>query len=240
MKPSIIVILLCTRTVYQLLLVLCISVLLLLCISYYWYCVLVYQLFVHVQHIIFILLQEYDINYVPCSGLTGDNLIKCFNESHLCNWYKGSSLVQCIGKYIYKLYDYKCKSYTNAINQQFYSGTSEQRTCWGQLFSPFQRGCPLFRGSKCRFVERVFLLCPLFRGSFLEVPMQMSITYIHNFILIAIEPHPQSMYYPLVAMCLQFFSCQIILILQKDQQINHLDVVWPTYSKLTYLKVYVQ
>eukprot|EP00761_Pharyngomonas_kirbyi_P007092 gb/GECH01007101.1/.p1 GENE.gb/GECH01007101.1/~~gb/GECH01007101.1/.p1 ORF type:complete len:643 (+),score=125.05 gb/GECH01007101.1/:1-1929(+) len=39
--------------------------------------------------------RKQDINFVPCSGLTGENLLTC-EESDLKEWYNGSSLVEAI------------------------------------------------------------------------------------------------------------------------------------------------
>lgn len=36
--------------------------------------------------------------YVPCSGLTGENLTKCCNEPLLREWYNGPTLLDRIGK----------------------------------------------------------------------------------------------------------------------------------------------
>ena len=42
--------------------------------------------------------QESDVVYVPCSGLTGENLTKCCNEPLLRKWYNGPTLLDRIGK----------------------------------------------------------------------------------------------------------------------------------------------
>lgn len=38
-----------------------------------------------------------DVTYVPCSGLTGENLIKNPDEPALKSWYSGPTLVDLIG-----------------------------------------------------------------------------------------------------------------------------------------------
>ena len=49
-------------------------------------------------HSIFLrVFQESDVNFVPCSGLTGENLTKHAKESSLKNWYKGPSMIERIG-----------------------------------------------------------------------------------------------------------------------------------------------
>lgn len=54
------------------------------------------------------LIQESDVSYVPCSGLSGENLTEKAKESSLIEWYKGESLVDKIGELqlleIYKQY----------------------------------------------------------------------------------------------------------------------------------------
>ena len=56
------------------------------------------------------LFQEADVEYIPCSGLTGQNLKEKATESKLNQWYKGPCLVEQIGKessivfYIFQLY----------------------------------------------------------------------------------------------------------------------------------------
>ena len=42
--------------------------------------------------------KEKDICYIPCSGLSGENLTKPPTEPKLADWYKGPTLVQQIGK----------------------------------------------------------------------------------------------------------------------------------------------
>lgn len=38
-----------------------------------------------------------DITYIPCSGLTGENLVKSPSDSDLVSWYSGPTLIQVIG-----------------------------------------------------------------------------------------------------------------------------------------------
>ncbi|XP_068628525.1 protein HBS1 [Battus philenor] len=40
--------------------------------------------------------KESDVTFVPCSGLTGENLVKPPNELELCRWYKGPCLLDVI------------------------------------------------------------------------------------------------------------------------------------------------
>lgn len=42
--------------------------------------------------------KESDITYVPCSGLTGENLVKPPTNPELISWYKGPTLSTVIGK----------------------------------------------------------------------------------------------------------------------------------------------
>ena len=43
--------------------------------------------------------KEQDVTYVPCSGLTGENLHQRSKLEALCSWYSGPSLVEIIGIY---------------------------------------------------------------------------------------------------------------------------------------------
>lgn len=43
--------------------------------------------------------KESDVTYIPCSGLTGENLVKPPVDSELVSWYHGPTLVNVIGKY---------------------------------------------------------------------------------------------------------------------------------------------
>lgn len=42
--------------------------------------------------------KDSDVVYVPCSGLTGENLVKPPNADALKSWYKGPTLLEAIGK----------------------------------------------------------------------------------------------------------------------------------------------
>ena len=42
--------------------------------------------------------RETDVTFVPCSGLTGQNLVDKPTENGLLSWYQGSTLLQVIGK----------------------------------------------------------------------------------------------------------------------------------------------
>ncbi|EDV23377.1 uncharacterized protein TRIADDRAFT_64067 [Trichoplax adhaerens] len=43
--------------------------------------------------------KESDVRYVPCSGLTGENLVKPSDTQALTTWYKGPSLLDCIDNF---------------------------------------------------------------------------------------------------------------------------------------------
>lgn len=43
--------------------------------------------------------RESDVTFVPCSGLTGQNLVAAPTENELLSWYKGSCLLNVIGKF---------------------------------------------------------------------------------------------------------------------------------------------
>lgn len=55
--------------------------------------------FVHVsvEFLSLSLLQDSDVVYVPCSGLTGENLVGPCKEPLLLKWYNGPSLLDRIG-----------------------------------------------------------------------------------------------------------------------------------------------
>lgn len=44
--------------------------------------------------------KDSDVVYVPCSGLTGENLVKEPTNSELLKWYKGPTLLKVIGKFV--------------------------------------------------------------------------------------------------------------------------------------------
>ena len=44
--------------------------------------------------------KDADTSYIPVSGLSGENLVKPISEPKLSQWYKGSTLVEQIGKAI--------------------------------------------------------------------------------------------------------------------------------------------
>ena len=58
--------------------------------------------------------RESDVTYIPCSGLTGQNLVTAPTEDSLLKWYKGPCLLEVIGKYTfffnfnYELGQYQC------------------------------------------------------------------------------------------------------------------------------------
>ena len=51
-------------------------------------------------------LQELDVSYVPCSGLTGENLVKPSTVPELTSWYGGPTLLATIGKLCMYMYMY--------------------------------------------------------------------------------------------------------------------------------------
>lgn len=44
--------------------------------------------------------KDSDVVYVPCSGLTGENLVKEPTDSELLKWYKGPTLFKVIGMFV--------------------------------------------------------------------------------------------------------------------------------------------
>lgn len=42
--------------------------------------------------------KESDVTFIPCSGLTGENLVKPAAEVDFVKWYSGPTLIQVIGK----------------------------------------------------------------------------------------------------------------------------------------------
>lgn len=42
--------------------------------------------------------KDKDLTYIPCSGMTGENLVKPPTEPELLSWYKGPTLLSVIGK----------------------------------------------------------------------------------------------------------------------------------------------
>ena len=43
--------------------------------------------------------QDSDVSYVPCSGLTGENLVKASAVPELISWYSGPTLLTTIGNH---------------------------------------------------------------------------------------------------------------------------------------------
>lgn len=41
--------------------------------------------------------KESDVTYIPCSGMTGENLVKPPTEPQLLSWYNGPTLISVIG-----------------------------------------------------------------------------------------------------------------------------------------------
>lgn len=42
--------------------------------------------------------RDADVVYVPCSGLTGENLVEPCKDPKFCAWYSGPTLIQAIGE----------------------------------------------------------------------------------------------------------------------------------------------
>ena len=55
--------------------------------------------------------KDSDVSYIPCSGLTGENLVKPATSTELIKWYDGPTLIQIIGNLLtcctYELLDPK-------------------------------------------------------------------------------------------------------------------------------------
>lgn len=43
--------------------------------------------------------KDSDVSYIPCSGLTGENLVKKPADADLLSWYNGPTLISVIGMY---------------------------------------------------------------------------------------------------------------------------------------------
>lgn len=43
--------------------------------------------------------KESDVTYIPCSGLTGENLVKEPSDPELISWYNGPTLINVIGMF---------------------------------------------------------------------------------------------------------------------------------------------
>lgn len=44
--------------------------------------------------------KEQDVKFLPCSGMSGENLVKPSTESQLLSWYNGPTLIDVIGKHL--------------------------------------------------------------------------------------------------------------------------------------------
>lgn len=42
--------------------------------------------------------KDSDVFYIPCSGLTGENLVKPATDPELTKWYSGQTLLEVVGK----------------------------------------------------------------------------------------------------------------------------------------------
>ncbi|CAL4068024.1 unnamed protein product, partial [Meganyctiphanes norvegica] len=42
--------------------------------------------------------KDSDVTYIPCSGLTGQNLVEASSDAALTSWFKGTTLLQAIDK----------------------------------------------------------------------------------------------------------------------------------------------
>lgn len=49
--------------------------------------------------------RESDVTFVPCSGLTGENLISPPSEDMLLQWYKGPCLLDVVGMLVWYCYN---------------------------------------------------------------------------------------------------------------------------------------
>lgn len=43
--------------------------------------------------------KDSDVEYIPCSGLTGENLVKPASEEELLRWYSGPTLLSVVGEF---------------------------------------------------------------------------------------------------------------------------------------------
>lgn len=43
--------------------------------------------------------KELDVTYIPCSGMSGENLVKPPTEPQLLSWYNGPTLINVIGEH---------------------------------------------------------------------------------------------------------------------------------------------
>lgn len=50
--------------------------------------------------------RDSDVSFIPCSGLTGENLTKPPLYEKLAAWYKGPNLIEVIGKYFIYIYNF--------------------------------------------------------------------------------------------------------------------------------------
>lgn len=46
--------------------------------------------------------KDSDVTYIPCSGMTGENLVKSPIEPNLTSWYQGPTLINVVGKFLIK------------------------------------------------------------------------------------------------------------------------------------------
>ena len=60
--------------------------------------------------------READVIYVPCSGLTGENLVNPGESDKLTSWYNGPTLLHAIGKLYFLLLSDSCQILTNIID----------------------------------------------------------------------------------------------------------------------------
>ena len=62
--------------------------------------------------------KEADTSFIPVSGLSGENLAKPISEPKLSEWYKGSTLVEQIGKswVILAIFTFSKQSFNESLN----------------------------------------------------------------------------------------------------------------------------
>lgn len=61
--------------------------------------------------------KESDVTYIPCSGLTGENLVKEPIDPELISWYNGPTLITVIGEWL-------CFSVRKLLTFSLFGGTS--------------------------------------------------------------------------------------------------------------------
>lgn len=65
--------------------------------------------------------KEQDLTYIPCSGMSGENLVKPPTDPQLLSWYNGPTVVSVIGKWTGSCHDFACRSINSfrlSVNSQ--------------------------------------------------------------------------------------------------------------------------